>query len=460
MDLAPLLSRAGRIGASYADARHETTFSSALEWRSGEMTRMVQGTEEGVGLRALVSGAWGLASTNRLGTNAAKRLPAQAVEIAKALTVAEEDRVRLSDVKPRRTKAIWKPKKDPRRFGIDERLRLVRLAEDELSDRGRLASYTIGVSDEVTRTVFASSEGARVETLVARALIQMEAVARRGAKVVSYRTRIGGTGGFELLTTGEVRKEAKEARDGALRLLSARAPKGERTTVVTDHDLTGVFAHEAIGHASEADLVAAGESILKGRIGEKLGNPLVTIVDDASVPQAYGSFPFDDEGVEAGRKMLVENGVVAGYITSRETAAKLGLSANGGARAESYSDRPIVRMSNTLIAPGDHSEEEIFEDVKKGIYCCGTRGGQVDTAKGSFQFACQEAFEIRDGALGRPLRDVSLMGDILTTLNNIDALGKHTELASPGICGKGQWIPVCDGGPKLRIRDCVVGGQA
>ncbi|MHB8605949.1 MAG: TldD/PmbA family protein, partial [Thermoplasmatota archaeon] len=251
-----------------------------------------------------------------------------------------------------------------------------------------------------------------------------------------------------------------EAGEGAKRLLSASACPSGAMPVIADPDLTGVFAHEAIGHACEADLVIAGESLLAGRIGEPLGVEDLSIVDDGAVGGGFGSNPFDDEGTPASRKELVTGGVLTGYIHSLETAGKLGMRPNGGARAESGSSRPIVRMSNTLIEPGEWSFEEMVKGVKLGVLANGTRGGQVDVAKGSFQFGAQEAWLIERGEVTKPLRDAALQGTILETLKKIDAIGRDARLASPGICGKGQWVPVGDGGPHIRIQDAIVGGGA
>jgi TldD protein len=229
-------------------------------------------------------------------------------------------------------------------------------------------------------------------------------------------------------------------------------------TAIVDPDMTGVLVHEAFGHASEADLVLAGESILDGRMGEKLGADDVTIFDDPNMEGAFGSFPYDDEGVRGGRKVLMEDGVLTAFIHSRETAGRMGLEPNGAARSQDHSSRPLVRMSNTCMEAGDMSHEELFEGVKEGIYLKGTRGGEVDPAKGTFQFGAQEAFLVEDGEVTRPLRDVALMGSILETLLNVDGIGKDFCLASPGFCGKGQTVPVCDGGPHVRFLDAVVGG--
>jgi len=193
-------------------------------------------------------------------------------------------------------------------------------------------------------------------------------------------------------------------------------------------------------------------------MGKRIGSPLVTLIDDPTIPGAFGSFPFDDEGVPGQRKLLIEKGVLKGYILDRESARKLGFPPNGGARAESFGARPLVRMSNTVIEAGDHTHEEVFEGIRLGIYAKGTRGGQVDTAKGSFQFSCREAYLIENGEVTRPLRSLALSGGILSTLKEVEAVGRDRQVADPGYCGKGQTVPVGDGGPHIRIRSAIVGG--
>jgi TldD protein len=229
--------------------------------------------------------------------------------------------------------------------------------------------------------------------------------------------------------------------------------------VIADPDLAGVFAHEAVGHASEADLVSTGDSCFAGRIGERIGSEMVTIRDDATVPGMNGRMVYDDEGVKAGNKVLIRKGILNDFIQSRETAAKLNMTPNGGARAESYHGRPLVRMSNTFFEKGDRDFKELLEGVKLGVYAKGTRGGQVNTAQGFFQFNAQESYLIENGEITKPLRDVSLSGRTLDILKLIDGVGKDKDLTGVGICGKGQMVPVGDGGPHIRIARCVVGGR-
>ena len=185
---------------------------------------------------------------------------------------------------------------------------------------------------------------------------------------------------------------------------------------------------------------------------------MVTVVDDPTMRGGYGCYPIDDEGVDTREKRLIVNGVLTEYLNHRETAHKFSLEPNGAARAQDGLHHPLVRMSNTVIKGGTHNDlDELIEDIEHGIYACGSRGGQVDTGRGSFQFAAQEAWLIENGSITRPVKDVSVSGMTLQILKDVDGLTKDARLAAPGFCGKGQTVPVGDGGPLMRIREALVG---
>jgi TldD protein len=286
------------------------------------------------------------------------------------------------------------------------------------------------------------------------------AIAREGDKIRQYRKRIGGIGGFEKLLEKRPEAIAKDVAERSAALLKAEQARGGRFTVVADPEHIGVFAHEAVGHATEADVVISGESILTGKLGKEVGSDKVTIYDDPTFSDGYGSLKYDSEGTPAEKRTLIDKGILKSYILNREAAAKLNLKPNGGARAQGYNFRPIPRMSNTYVGPGDYSFEELIEDIDAGVYVKGTRGGEVDTTVGSFQFSAQEAFMIEKGQVTKPLLDVSLSGLTLETLKNIDAVGKDFSMTGIGFCGKADQLnlPVGNGGPTVRIRNVVLGG--
>jgi TldD protein len=190
-------------------------------------------------------------------------------------------------------------------------------------------------------------------------------------------------------------------------------------------------------------------------MGKKIGSELVSIIDDPSA-DAFGSYAYDDEGVEAKKTVILEKGVLKSYINSRETAHRTSSQPNGHARSCGYDSVPIVRMSNTFMQKGKHSHDEVF-DVKKGIYIKGMKGGSVDIFSGGFMFKAEEAYEIKNGELGKVMRDAAISGNVLKTLRDVEAVGKDFG-TSVGMCGKGgQDVPVSDGGPHIRVKNLMVG---
>ena len=352
----------------------------------------------------------------------------------------------------------WTPKKDVRNTELSERLEHMKLLNSSASGHDNIVSVTCGWHDENIHTEFLSSEGMNRTWSFQRSLINGMVTARDGSEVVSYRTRFGGEGGLELIESCDINELGNNAKVSALRLLKAkRAPSG-KMPLVADRDLTGVYIHEALGHPCEADLVAAGDSCLDGKLGQKIGSDIVTVIDDPKIRGGYGAHPIDDEGLDTTEKCLIKNGILTEYLNHRETAEHFGIKPNAGARAQDGLHHPLVRMSNTLIHGGTHADlDELVEDIEYGVYACGSRGGQVDTGRGSFQFAAQEAWLIENGEITSPLKDVSVSGLTLQILKDVDGLTKDSRLAAPGFCGKGQTVPVGDGGPIMRISEALVG---
>ncbi len=452
------LEKALSGGAQYADLRVLRVESTRLELKDGELKEAVEGQEAGFGLRVLVDGAWGFASANSVDAAQGEAAVDRALSLARATAARAGEPVVLADVPVVTDTMVWKPAKDPADVPIEDKLEMLRDMEAAARQAPDLATVTTGYVGGTRRVELLTSEGTRLVHGLTRVIATAGLTGRKEGVISSFRTRVGGVGGFEVFDREDpVRKVAAAAVSLETLLDAGRAPGG-RMTAIVDPDLTGVLVHEAFGHACEADLILGGESILEGRIGETLADEGVTIFDDPTIEGAFGSFPYDDEGVRGARKVLLDRGVLTSFIHSRETAGRLGHVPNGAARAQDHGSRPLVRMSNTCLEAGDLSLEEVFEDVREGIYLKGTRGGEVDVTKGTFQFGAQEAFMVRDGEVAEPMRDVALMGTILETLVNVDGIGREFQLASPGFCGKGQTVPVCDGGPHVRLRDAVVGG--
>jgi TldD protein len=457
-----LIKLAESMGVDYCDLRLEKGSGTDLEVKNGEVKKAIPGRGEGIGVRVLYKGAWGFSCTNQLEWNEFKKVLETAVALAKSSSPVVLEKAQLADVSPVQDKVVQKPKKDPMDVSIETKHKLLDEMDKSIRDFKEILTVTTGYSDGRKYSHFLNTEGTDIEMTTTYTIAQANLIAKKNGTLLNFRMRVGGTAGFELFDVKDPVKKGVEAAKIAVQMLDAKAPPSGRMPLITDPDLTGVFAHEAIGHAVEADHIVTHESILEGRINEKIGNDMITIVDDPTIDQSFGYYLYDDEGVPAQRKVLIENGVLKNYILNRETAFKLNMPPNGGARAESYDVKPLVRMSNTIILGAGKDKgmdfNELIEDVKYGVYAKGTRGGEVNPTRGSFQFNAQEAYLIEKGEITTPLKDVSLSGFIMETLNKIDGVGKKYELASPGYCGKGQMVPVGDGGPYIKIQEIMIGG--
>ncbi len=272
---------------------------------------------------------------------------------------------------------------------------------------------------------------------------------------------VGAVGGFEVIEEENPEVVGVKAADKAVRLLDAKLPPAGKIPVIMDQKLTGVFMHEALGHAAEADHVLYGESILRGKLGEEIAYEGLTVADDPTIENSHGYYRYDDEGARSRRTEIIKNGVLVSYLHTRETAGRLNAMPTANARAADYSEIPLVRMSNTVIEEGDWDFEDMRADVRFGIYAKGMRGGQVDTVRGEFQFSAEEAFLIENGVPSRRLKNVSLSGRTLDVLKDIDAVGNDKKRGSIGFCGKdGQEVPVSEYAPHVRVKKILVGGAS
>lgn len=446
------------LGAEYADARIGKSFSTSIRAVNGKFDRIISGIDAGIGLRVMSNGALGFVS-NILGKSL-EETASKALKAAKATSEGVKEKVVLATVKTYKDKVSTEVEEDLAEVELQRKMELLLLANQTAEAVSpKVASIDGLYRDGVSESAIITSEGTELYEHASFGVFRILVFAKEGEKIRVCGESIGGAGGFEVFDEDEIGKKTEEAAKRAVAMLDAEPAPSGRYTIIADPELAGTFAHEATGHACEGDAVIAGESILKDRLGQQIGSDQVSIYDDSTLSKSWGSAKYDDEGVMTMKRPLVERGLLSGFILNREAAAKLGLDPNGGARAQSYSFRPICRMSNTYIAPGDCTFEELMEDVKHGFYLRGTRGGQVDPAVGSFQFNAEDAFLVENGEITKPILDVSLSGMILETLKNIDAVGKDQRL-HVGRCGKeDQVVPVMDGAPHIRIRNAVVGGM-
>jgi len=446
------------FSAEYSEVRAQKLKKTLLTVKEGRVEAAKQGIESGVALRVLVNGAWGFSSVGSLDFRKLKTAVSNACGMAKALSVRMNKPIKLAETKVINDKIIVDAKKNPTTISMEEKIKTtLAINQSSLSYDKRVKSCTIDYLDLFGTNYYSTSEGTFIEQDKLYVWSRITSSAFSNGGFTFSREEIGSTAGYEIFDKQPPTVIGEKVAKRAVTQLEAKPVKGGKSTVVLGPNVVGVFVHEAFGHLAEADLALSG-GVLFNRIGKKIGSNIVTLYDDGTVKDAFGSFKYDDEGVPSQKTLLVKDGFVEGLMHNRETAQKFNVSPTGNSRGESFRVEPIIRMRNTYMAPKDHSFGELLEGISSGYYMKSFRGGQANL-DGTFQVGVQEAYEIVNGELGNPIRNVSISGNTLEILLKIDAVGNDFELW-PGRCGKGQTAFVCDGGPHIRIKEVIVGGSA
>ncbi len=437
-------------GIKYYDVRHVTGQVTHIDIDNGVVESAGTSFFNKAVLRVLNTSGWGILQIDNY-IPGERRFDDLLGEASRLANITEEQ-VTLGDA-ARGVLSIPSMKEDPRDVDIEVKSSLLAGIEAAAANpvvTNRRANYI----ERIENVHFSDSSGTEHSFEMCRSGFNVLAVASRNGNVQMGYEREHSIHGFNLRHQEDL---GRQAAGVAVALLDAKPAEGGKMRAVLDPELAGVFAHEAVGHASEGDLVAEGSSVLKGRIGQKIGNEILTIVDDPGLHE-FGFDPVDAEGVAVRRTEIVKKGVINEFLHDRESLAKIGDGVAGHARAMP-GEPPLVRMSNTFIEAGDSTEQEIFEECGNGIFLKGSRGGQVDPGRGVFQFNAEYGYLVKNGECTTMVRDVSLSGEILTILHGIVLCGNDRKM-SPGYCGKGgQSVPVSDGAPHVLLLDAVVGGS-
>jgi TldD protein len=313
--------------------------------------------------------------------------------------------------------------------------------------------------DQTRHVRIANSLGQFSEERQIHLVFFVQAVASEADVIQTGYEPFGGLCGFEGFTEEVAVETARSAAKRSVLMLKAPpAPAGVMPAILSS-EAGGTMVHEAVGHGLEADLAMEGLSVYEGKLGERVANSLITVLDDPTVPGRRGSFQFDDEGTPAQRNVLIDRGILKSYMLNRLYAQKAGMESTGNGRRESYQYRPIVRMTNTMIAPGDTPPEEILRGVETGLFVTRMGGGQVNTVNGDFVFEVSEGYLIKKGKIDHPVRGATLTGNGPVVLQAIDKVGNDLGFGM-GTCGKdGQGVPVADAQPTLRIPEITIGGS-
>jgi TldD protein len=452
--LADLINRY-RDRVDFLAIRLEESEGTNILLRGDKVETLSEGISLGGQVRACFKGGWGFAAFNQLSTLTDRIEEA----IAAARIVGEEETI-LAPVEP--VQIICRlplTGTDPRLVSLEQKKALCdRYNELLRSYNDRITTTSVRYGDSTQHVIIATSEGSAIEQSWADIEMRFSATARDGEIVQTGRETTGSRKAYEDLTALD--KQVRGSAQRAVDALSLPSVKGNTYPIVIDPILTGLFVHEAFGHLSEADMLYENPDLLEVMsMGKRFGPKELQIFDGAAPQGHRGSYFYDDEGTPATTTQLVEDGVLVGRLHSRETAGKLGEKPTGNARCLNYHYAPIVRMTNTWIERGKTPVNDLFNGIKEGVYARNWLGGMTNGEM--FTFSAGEAWMIRDGKIAEPVRDVTLSGNVFKTLANIEAIGDDFYWDESGGCGKGgqSGLPVGCGGPSLRIRDVVVGGE-
>ncbi len=445
--LAAALASGGEFAEVFAERR--SGFGMSID--ESRVESVQSGYEEGAGVRVVGGGTTYFAHVDGLDPADLERAASEAASALRGER-AEPRALEAVETSPH---PIEMP---PAEVPTERKAELLR----ELDERGRavgaeVAQVLASYSEAHREVAVANSEGLFSGDDRTRTRIGVQAVARRGDTVETGHETHGGHRGFELLEDDPGRF-AEEAAQAALTLLDAGPAPAGTLPVVVGGGFGGVLFHEMTGHGLEADHIQKGASVYAGKLGEQVAKPLLTAYDDGRMPNEWGSDAIDDEGTPTQRTTLVEDGRLVAFLYDRLRAGQDGVASTGNGRRQSFRHLPLPRMTNTYIAPGEGTPEEVIAEVGKGFYAKSFGGGQVDPATGDFVFGVSEGYLIEDGRVTRPCRGATLIGNCLQALAAIDAVAGDFEMKT-GICGKGgQSVPVGTGQGHVRIAEMTVGG--
>lgn len=445
-----------RNGGSFADLCHESSQSSSIVCDDNKIEKVITGVDTGVGLRAIADFKTSYAYGNRCSEADVLGLAedlAGAVKAGSGATIAKEY--------PLGPRVNLQVSLSPDTIELAKKVAIVRQAN--AAARGidpRVRQVKVVYSDKRQKLAIANSEGLLVEEDRTYTLLAVQVVAAENGLIQTGYEPVGGLIGFELFDEVDPAWVAETAARRAVHALEAREAPSGVMPVILSSEAGGTMIHEAVGHGLEADLALEGLSVYSNRIGEAVASPLITVIDDATISQRRGSYGYDDEGVPAQKTVIVEKGVLKGYLCDRLYAMRFNRVSTGNGRRQSYKYHPIVRMSNTFIAPGEEDPAAIVRNTPEGLFAKKMGGGQVNTVNGNFVFEVSEGYLIRNGQISDPIRGATLTGNGPQVLKSIDRVGNDLGFGI-GTCGKdGQGVPVADAQPTLRIPEIIIGGTA
>ena len=443
-------------GADDGELFLEYTQSESLVFDDGRLKSATFDESQGFGLRALAGEATGYAHASELSEDAIERASTTVRAVLAGHSGTQADGPRGTN------RALYAPVNPLREMPFERKVKLLEeIDEYARSSDGRIRQVSASLLGEWQAVLIVRGDGRRASDIRPLVRLNVSVVVEQDGRMEAGYDGAGGRAAYDgWFEPANWRGQVDEAlRQALVNLESVPAPAGEMP-VVLGPGWTGVLLHEAVGHGLEGDFNRKRTSTFSGRIGEQVAARGVTVVDDGTMADRRGSLTIDDEGTPTGRTVLIEDGILKGYMQDRLNARLMGVAPTGNGRRESYAHHPMPRMTNTFMLAGGEAPEDILQSVDRGLYCVHFGGGQVDITSGKFTFSCTEAYKIEDGKVGAPVKGATLIGNGPEVMNRVSMIGHDLELDHGiGTCGKnGQGVPVGVGQPTVRVDAITVGG--
>jgi TldD protein len=458
-----------KLGGNYVEARYVKDTTRGLAFRNGQPVSGGYSPSTGIGVRILVDGNMGFASFDRLEKELAEKAISVAYKMAK--NAKRKEPIDLGEPVSNKTKWKMDVKEPLREVGMDT---LMNLSNEVNKQMDGLAAYTFMINPKVLDKYLVTSEGTQIESQLSYILMYSILTAKGTIGSEQRYLDLTLAGGWERIQDTNLVERVKDEVE-RLKKTAEDATKvdellGQPVDMIVGPEVAGIIAHENVGHPSEGDRIMgregaqAGESFWRDlKVGEsRVGSDAVTVSEDPTIPKTSGYYLFDDEGVKARKRMLIKNGILNEPLLNREFGTKFGTGSNAAARSVAYNREPIIRMANTFFEAGDHSFDELVEDVKLGVYMRSFKEWNIDDRRYQSKYSGSEAYLIKNGEITgimvkRPVMETTSIG-LLTAL---DAVSKNLGFDFPGTCGKSdpsQGCPVYAGGGELRFREIRLGG--
>ncbi|MFJ5714772.1 TldD/PmbA family protein [Neobacillus sp. NPDC093127] len=449
-----VLTAALSTGGDFSEIFVEDRFTINFTLQSGKIETCLSGRDFGIGIRVFK----GLQSVYAYTTDHSKEGLLKAAKNA-AQAISGNSIIQLTPFVHESVENIHPIHLNPQEVNKSRKASIMKNAYDTAKNyHSSISQVTVRYMDEEQNVLIANSEGKFAEDKRVRSRLSIQAVAVRDNQMETGFHGPGAHQGFEFFENLNIDHYANEAARIAVTMLDASPCPSGKFPVIIDNDFGGVIFHEACGHGLEATAVAKNNSVFANRIGEKVAPSIVTYIDDGTIQNEWGSINIDDEGEKARKNVLIENGILKGYLIDKFNSRRMGMESTGSGRRQSFRFAPTSRMTNTYIAPGASTPEEIIANTEHGIYTKYMGGGQVNPATGDYNFAVMEAYEVKNGKLGKPLKGATLIGNGPKTLQLVDMVGNNLGHGA-GMCGSlSGSIPVNVGQPMIRVSEITVGG--